>query len=115
MAELEEAGRDQCTTDALLSATSVTPRRWHIAWTRLAEQAMLVFPLFICLLCRWRMVWTTEKETLFILKNAPAFGSQAGQVFQVIDVEAGSLSNGRLGTRVSIVAAADCFFLVVLF
>ena len=32
----------------------------------------------------WRLVWTTEKETLFILRNAGLFGTtQAGEVFQV--------------------------------
>ncbi len=31
----------------------------------------------------WRLLWTTEKETLFILKNAGFFGTAAGEVFQV--------------------------------
>lgn len=31
----------------------------------------------------WRLLWTTEKETLFILKNASWFGTQAGEVYQV--------------------------------
>ncbi|KAK9836422.1 hypothetical protein WJX74_000143 [Apatococcus lobatus] len=39
------------------------------------------------------MAWTTEKETLFILKNASWFGTEAGDVFQVIDVDKGSLQN----------------------
>lgn len=41
----------------------------------------------------WRMLWTTEKEQLFIIKNAPVFGTQAGDVLQVIDVEKGTLNN----------------------
>jgi PAP_fibrillin len=41
----------------------------------------------------WRLVWTTEKETLFILKNAGLFGTNAGEVFQVIDTAAGTLQN----------------------
>lgn len=32
----------------------------------------------------WRMLWTTEKEQLFIIKNAPFFGTEAGDVLQVI-------------------------------
>lgn len=32
----------------------------------------------------WRLLWTTEKETLFIVdKLAPLFGTAAGDVFQV--------------------------------
>eukprot|EP00878_Enallax_costatus_P003582 GHUV01003796.1.p1 GENE.GHUV01003796.1~~GHUV01003796.1.p1 ORF type:complete len:213 (+),score=29.55 GHUV01003796.1:118-756(+) len=41
----------------------------------------------------WKLLWTTEKETLFILKNAPIFGTKAGDVYQVIDVEAKRLQN----------------------
>ncbi|BDA47523.1 probable plastid-lipid-associated protein 11, chloroplasti [Coccomyxa sp. Obi] len=41
----------------------------------------------------WKLLWTTEKETLFILKNAGWFGTEAGEVFQVIDVGNGSLNN----------------------
>jgi hypothetical protein len=41
----------------------------------------------------WRLVFTTEKETLFILKNAGLFGTTAGEVFQVIDTAAGTLQN----------------------
>ncbi|KAG2490625.1 hypothetical protein HYH03_011016 [Edaphochlamys debaryana] len=33
----------------------------------------------------WELVWTTEKETLFILEKAPVFGTRAGGVYQVID------------------------------
>lgn len=29
-----------------------------------------------------QMVWTTEKETLFIVKNAGLFGTKAGGVYQ---------------------------------
>jgi hypothetical protein len=31
----------------------------------------------------WRLVWTTEKETLWIIKNAGLFGTKAGEVYQV--------------------------------
>jgi hypothetical protein len=31
----------------------------------------------------WQLVWTTEKETLFILQNAGLFGTAAGDVLQV--------------------------------
>jgi len=41
----------------------------------------------------WKLVWTTEKETLFILENAGLFGTSAGEVFQVIDTAAGTLQN----------------------
>ncbi|KAK9867961.1 hypothetical protein WJX84_006014 [Apatococcus fuscideae] len=41
----------------------------------------------------WKLAWTTEKETLFILKNAKWFGTKAEDVFQVIDVENNSLQN----------------------
>lgn len=42
----------------------------------------------------WRMLWTTEKEQLFIIeKMAPFFGTQAGDILQVIDVSRGTLNN----------------------
>ncbi|KAL5728325.1 putative plastid-lipid-associated protein 11 [Ranunculus cassubicifolius] len=41
----------------------------------------------------WRMLWTTEKEQLFIIKNASFFGTKTGDVLQVIDVEKGVLNN----------------------
>nr|GMD65108.1 probable plastid-lipid-associated protein 11 [Ipomoea batatas] len=41
----------------------------------------------------WRLLWTTEKEQLIIIKNAPLFGTRAGDVLQVIDVENMSLNN----------------------
>ncbi|KAI5647412.1 hypothetical protein M9H77_33417 [Catharanthus roseus] len=41
----------------------------------------------------WRLLWTTEKEQLFIIKNAPVFGTKAGDVLQIIDVENKSLNN----------------------
>ncbi|WOL10194.1 hypothetical protein Cni_G18948 [Canna indica] len=41
----------------------------------------------------WRMLWTTEKEQLFIIKNAYLFGTRTGDVLQVIDVERRSLNN----------------------
>ncbi|CAN6460850.1 unnamed protein product [Victoria cruziana] len=41
----------------------------------------------------WRMLWTTEKEQLFIIRNASLFGTLAGDVLQVIDVEGRGLQN----------------------
>lgn len=41
----------------------------------------------------WKLLWTTEKETLFLLEKAGLFGTRAGDVFQVIDVTQGSLQN----------------------
>ncbi|KAM7472072.1 hypothetical protein LguiA_010255 [Lonicera macranthoides] len=41
----------------------------------------------------WRLLWTTEKEQLFIVQNANWFGTRAGDVLQVIDVEKGVLNN----------------------
>ncbi|XP_050236189.1 probable plastid-lipid-associated protein 11, chloroplastic [Mercurialis annua] len=41
----------------------------------------------------WRLLWTTEKEQLFIVEKAPLFGTLAGDVLQVIDVEKNSLNN----------------------
>lgn len=41
----------------------------------------------------WRLLWTTEKEQLFIIKNASLFGTKAGDVLQVIDVENLCLNN----------------------
>eukprot|EP00879_Flechtneria_rotunda_P015292 GHRR01015985.1.p1 GENE.GHRR01015985.1~~GHRR01015985.1.p1 ORF type:complete len:181 (+),score=32.10 GHRR01015985.1:202-744(+) len=41
----------------------------------------------------WKLLWTTEKETLFILKNAGFFGTKAGDVYQVIDINAKRLQN----------------------
>lgn len=39
------------------------------------------------------MLWTTEKEQLFIIKNAAVFGTSTGDVLQVIDVEQKTLNN----------------------
>ncbi|KAA8520472.1 hypothetical protein F0562_014728 [Nyssa sinensis] len=41
----------------------------------------------------WRLLWTTDKEQLFIIKNASLFGTQAGDVLQVIDVDKRALNN----------------------
>ncbi|XP_024932545.2 probable plastid-lipid-associated protein 11, chloroplastic isoform X2 [Ziziphus jujuba] len=41
----------------------------------------------------WRLLWTTEKEQLFIIENAHLFGTQVGEVLQVIDVEQKLLNN----------------------
>ncbi|XP_030468526.2 probable plastid-lipid-associated protein 11, chloroplastic [Syzygium oleosum] len=41
----------------------------------------------------WRLLWTTEKEQLYIIENARWFGTAAGDVLQVIDVEEKALSN----------------------
>ncbi|CAL5015563.1 unnamed protein product [Urochloa decumbens] len=41
----------------------------------------------------WRLLWTTEQEQLFIVRNAPFFRTAAGDVLQVIDVTGGALNN----------------------
>ncbi|CDP09485.1 unnamed protein product [Coffea canephora] len=41
----------------------------------------------------WRMLWTTEKEQLYIIKNASVFGTKAGDVLQAIDVQNKTLNN----------------------
>ncbi|XP_021280630.1 probable plastid-lipid-associated protein 11 isoform X1 [Herrania umbratica] len=41
----------------------------------------------------WRLLWTTEKEQLFIIEKAHLFGTRAGDVLQVIDVEKKTLNN----------------------
>jgi hypothetical protein len=44
----------------------------------------------------WRLLWTTEKEILAIIRDgglASWFGTAAGDVLQVIDLETGSLQN----------------------
>ncbi|KAK7395606.1 hypothetical protein VNO78_16170 [Psophocarpus tetragonolobus] len=41
----------------------------------------------------WRLLWTTEKEQLFIVEKAPLFGTRAGDVLQVIDVRNRTLNN----------------------
>jgi len=39
----------------------------------------------------WELVYTTEKETLFIVQNASWFGTEAGPIYQGIDTEASTL------------------------
>lgn len=41
----------------------------------------------------WRLLWTTEQETLFILKNAPLLQTEAGEVYQVTDTVQRTLQN----------------------
>ncbi|XP_007052201.2 PREDICTED: probable plastid-lipid-associated protein 11 [Theobroma cacao] len=41
----------------------------------------------------WRLLWTTEKEQLFIIEKAHLLGTRAGDVLQVIDVEKKTLNN----------------------
>ncbi|XVF22604.1 hypothetical protein REPUB_Repub12eG0185700 [Reevesia pubescens] len=41
----------------------------------------------------WRLLWTTEKEQLFIIEKAYLFGTQTGDVLQVIDVNKKTLNN----------------------
>ncbi|KAK2650683.1 hypothetical protein Ddye_018172 [Dipteronia dyeriana] len=41
----------------------------------------------------WRLLWTTEKEQLFIIEKAYLFGTQTGDVLQVIDVDKKVLNN----------------------
>ncbi|XP_010426511.1 PREDICTED: probable plastid-lipid-associated protein 11 [Camelina sativa] len=41
----------------------------------------------------WRLLWTTEKEQLFIIEKAGLFGTSAGDILQVIDVKKRILNN----------------------
>lgn len=42
----------------------------------------------------WELLWTTEKETLYIIKTAaPFFGTKAGPVYQVVDMQRSFLQN----------------------
>jgi len=41
---------------------------------------------------RWKLLWTTEKETLSLVSNG-VLGRAVTDVFQLIDVQAGTLSN----------------------
>ncbi|CAM6120522.1 unnamed protein product [Calypogeia fissa] len=41
----------------------------------------------------WRMLWTTEKEQLFIVEKAHLFGTEAGDILQIIDVGSRTLNN----------------------
>eukprot|EP00899_Mesostigma_viride_P013242 jgi/Mesvir1/21919/Mv01976-RA.1 len=41
----------------------------------------------------WKLLFTTEKETLFIIEKASLFGTQTGDIFQVIDVSNDELIN----------------------
>jgi len=45
-----------------------------------------------CLGGRWKLLWTTEKETLSLVKGG-FFGRPVTEVFQLIDTQEGSLSN----------------------
>ena len=39
------------------------------------------------------MLWTTEKETLFIAEKSAWFGKEVPDIFQVIDVSSKSINN----------------------
>jgi hypothetical protein len=41
----------------------------------------------------WKLLWSSEKETQFIVKNAKLFGTQAGDIYQVIDTQRRKLQN----------------------
>jgi len=41
----------------------------------------------------WKLLWTTEKETLFIIRNANLFQTTAGEVYQIIDTDKATLQN----------------------
>jgi len=44
------------------------------------------------LTAKWRLVWTSERETLFLLEKG-FFGTSATEAYQTIDVEARALGN----------------------
>jgi hypothetical protein len=67
----------------------------------------------------WRLLWTSERETLFLLKNGVAFVGPAGESFQTIDTGAESLSNVILfgdegaftvSARLSVTSPTRCEF-----
>ena len=41
----------------------------------------------------WKLTWTSERETLFLLRYGIPFVGSAGESYQVIDAEKGTLSN----------------------
>ncbi|XVE88576.1 hypothetical protein DITRI_Ditri19aG0080400 [Diplodiscus trichospermus] len=41
----------------------------------------------------WQLLWTTKKKQLFIIKKAYLFGTQAGDVLQIINVNKKTLNN----------------------
>ena len=41
----------------------------------------------------WELLWTSEREVLFLIENGAVFGTQTGPVFQSLDLAAGNLSN----------------------
>ncbi|GAQ91539.1 hypothetical protein KFL_008030010 [Klebsormidium nitens] len=62
----------------------------------------------------WKLLWTTEKETLFILQRAGVFGTTAGDVWQVINAKEQTLNNiiefppsGRFAVAASIQPATN--------
>jgi PAP_fibrillin len=58
----------------------------------------------------WRLLWTSERETLFLLQSGLPFVGAAGESYQVIDVQAGTLSNIILfdDDRAAFVVRARC-------
>ncbi|RVW97130.1 putative plastid-lipid-associated protein 11, chloroplastic [Vitis vinifera] len=49
----------------------------------------------------WRLLWTTEKEQLFIIEKAPLFGTQAGDVLQInIEIASSKRVNFRFTSAV---------------
>ena len=59
------------------------------------------------------MIWTSERETLFLLEKGLPFLGQSGEVYQVIDTSANSLynviefSDGKDGFFVDSTAAVE--------
>ena len=41
----------------------------------------------------WRLTWTSERETLFLLRYGIPFVGKAGESYQIIDTAAGTLQN----------------------
>mmetsp|Transcript_11414 Transcript_11414/g.27086 ORF Transcript_11414/g.27086 Transcript_11414/m.27086 type:complete len:222 (+) Transcript_11414:92-757(+) len=99
---LSHLGRRELVLE-LLDAVSNTERGLNCSAGKLIEIEELVTDLTSLqtgqpttgndLSATWKLLWTTEKETLFILDKAPLFGTKAGDVYQVIDVRRGLLQN----------------------
>lgn len=72
---------------------------WKLLWTTEKVNFISLFSAGSIFFCTYPPIipyfcsYFFSQETLFILKNASWFGTQAGEVYQVIDTSAGSLQN----------------------
>lgn len=71
-------------TDRGMKVDSEQRRKIEECVRRLEELQEGVETTGIEMSATWKMLWTTEKETLFILKNAHFFNKTPGEVYQVL-------------------------------